>query len=135
MVLHMPVVLSRKRVSWWAVVHSAGFVGRWLAAFSSLDEDGSGKISVKEVKAGLEKVGMVREYLSMRSAVWGGVSLMGLLLLGQTPTDDEVQKLVDRFDVNGDGELDIDEWLELAAIMFLGKGEQELQRESFSVRG
>jgi hypothetical protein len=30
------------------------------AAFEELDEDGSGKISTTEVKAGLEQVGMVR---------------------------------------------------------------------------
>jgi hypothetical protein len=41
--------------------------------------------------------------------------------------------MVDRFDVNGDGELDLDEWLELAAIMFLGKGEREIKNEAFFV--
>lgn len=38
-----------------------------------------------------------------------------------------------RFDVNGDGELDLQEWLELAAIMFLGKGGRELTNETFNV--
>lgn len=52
----------------------------------------------------------------------------------QTVTDREVTGIVERFDVNGDGELDKDEWLELAAIMFLGKGERELKNETFSVR-
>lgn len=51
----------------------------------------------------------------------------------QTVTDREVVGIVERFDVNGDGELDKDEWLELAAIMFLGKGERELKNETFAV--
>lgn len=36
--------------------------------------------------------------------------------------------------MNGDGELDLQEWLELAAIMFLGKGGRELINETFIVR-
>lgn len=52
----------------------------------------------------------------------------------QTVTDKEVSELVQRFDVNGDGELDLQEWLELAAIMFLGKGGRELTNETFNVR-
>ena len=43
--------------------------------------------------------------------------------------------MIERFDVNGDGELDLEEWLELAAIMFLGKGEREVKNEAFFVSG
>jgi Ca2+-binding EF-hand superfamily protein len=34
--------------------------------------------------------------------------------------------------VNGDGELELFEWLELAAIVFLGKDDQEVPMEMFS---
>ncbi|KAA0151932.1 hypothetical protein FNF27_03192 [Cafeteria roenbergensis] len=80
---------------------------QFTATFRELDADGSGKIDTGEVKNGLEKVGM-------------------------TVTDKEVTELVQRFDVNGDGELDLQEWLELAAIMFLGKGGRELTNETFN---
>ena len=78
----------------------------FIGTFQDLDADGSGKIDVGEVKSGLEATGM-------------------------TVTDKEVQAMIERFDVNGDGELDQEEWLELAAIMFLGKGERELKNETF----
>ena len=53
----------------------------------------------------------------------------------QTPSDEEVNQMVARFDMNNDNELDLEEWLELAATVFLGKSERELQSETFRVRG
>lgn len=53
----------------------------------------------------------------------------------QRPTDEEVTDLIQRFDVNGDGELEISEWLEMAAILFLGADDSEIVNEMFKVRG
>lgn len=50
----------------------------------------------------------------------------------QRPTDQDCAELVARFDINGDGELELFEWLELAAIVFLGKDDQEVPMEMFS---
>lgn len=41
--------------------------------------------------------------------------------------------MVARFDADGNGTLERDEWLELAATMFLGKSERELLQEAFKV--
>ncbi len=56
-------------------------------------------------------------------------------LVSQRPTDEEVRDLVDRFDVNGDKELDMDEWLELCAIVFLGADDSEVLNEMFKSIG
>jgi Ca2+-binding EF-hand superfamily protein len=51
----------------------------------------------------------------------------------QRPTDQECEDLVNRFDVTGDGELELFEWLELAATLFLGKDDQEIPTEMFKL--
>lgn len=44
-----------------------------------------------------------------------------------------MRDLINRFDVNGDGELELFEWLEMAAIMFLGADDSEEMNELFKV--
>ena len=65
----------------------------WLesmrAAFASFDKDGSGSISVEEL----------REVLVEN--------------LGQQVSDDELDRLVKLADANGDGEIDFDEFVKL----------------------
>jgi len=51
----------------------------------------------------------------------------------QRPTEEDVRDLINRFDVNGDGELELFEWLEMAAIMFLGADDSEEMHELFKV--
>lgn len=61
------------------------------AVFNAFDEDGSGEISVNELKKALET-------------------------LGQNPTDKEIQQLIKEADEDGSGEIDKDEFVALVGI-------------------
>ncbi|XP_053380399.1 uncharacterized protein LOC123564203, partial [Mercenaria mercenaria] len=83
-------------------------IAEFKEAFHLFDKDGSGTISTKEL-------GIV-----MRS-------------LGETKSDAELEKIIAQVDVDGNGEIDFDEYLEMMASRMSYTGSADQIREAFKV--
>ncbi|KAL4238030.1 hypothetical protein ACF0H5_002741 [Mactra antiquata] len=83
-------------------------IAEFKEAFNLFDRDGSGSISTKEL-------GIV-----MKS-------------LGETKSDAELAKLIAEVDVDGNGEIDFDEYLEMMANRMSFTGSADQIREAFKV--
>merc|ERR1711893_145843 len=83
-------------------------IGEFREAFSLFDKDGDGTITTKEL-------GTV-----MRS-------------LGQNPSDEELQDMINEVDVDGNGEIDFEEFLQMMAKKMKETDSEEEIREAFKV--
>ncbi|XP_060577951.1 calmodulin-alpha-like [Ruditapes philippinarum] len=83
-------------------------IAEFKEAFHLFDKDGSGTISTKEL----------------------GIAMNSL---GKTTTEAELQQIIAQVDVDGNGEIDFDEYLTMMANMMSYKGSADQIREAFKV--
>lgn len=83
-------------------------IQEYKASFKIFDKDSDGRISTKELKLVLNQ-------------------------LGKTPSQQELDDIISEFDQDGNGTIEFDEFIALAAKMDSGDQEEESLRNAFEV--